>query len=157
MRYGLRYGSAQPSTDFQRLTCRPPLLSCCKVVSVLFFHGGNAGSNPAGDANKRKELAGLVFVDANIWLDFYRVRNDTGLRLLEHSEALADKLIVTYQHENEYKRNRQAAIFEGMQALKAINSGLQFSHPASGMERSLDDLPFATGVNEGRQPRKGWS
>ncbi len=61
----------------------------------------------------------LLFVDANIWLDFYRVRNDTALRFLKHTEALADRLIVTYQLENEYKRNRQTAIFEGMQELKA--------------------------------------
>jgi hypothetical protein len=58
-------------------------------------------------------IPNLLFVDANIWLDFYRVRNDTGLRLLKHTEALADKLIVTYQLDNEYKRNRQAAIVEG--------------------------------------------
>jgi hypothetical protein len=64
-------------------------------------------------------IPNLLFVDANIWLDFYRVRNDTGLRLLEHTEALADRLIVTYQLENEFKRNRQVAIFEGMQELKA--------------------------------------
>ena len=64
-------------------------------------------------------IPNLLFVDANIWLDFYRVRNDTGLRLLEHTEALSEKLIVTYQLENEYKRNRQAALFEGMQELKA--------------------------------------
>ena len=42
-------------------------------------------------------ISNLLFVDANIWLDFYRVRNDTGLRLLEHTEALSEKLIVTYQ------------------------------------------------------------
>ena len=60
----------------------------------------------------------LLFVDANIWLDFYRVRNDTGLRLLQHTEALADRLIVTYQLENGFKRNRQTAIVEGMQELK---------------------------------------
>jgi len=63
-------------------------------------------------------IPNLLFVDANIWLDFYRVRNDTGLRLLEHTEALADKLIVTYQLESEFKTNRQAAIYEGMQELK---------------------------------------
>ena len=64
-------------------------------------------------------IPNLLFVDANIWLDFYRVRNDTGLRLLQHTEALAKHLIVTYQLENEFKRNRQGAIFEGMQELKA--------------------------------------
>lgn len=56
-------------------------------------------------------ISNLLFVDANIWLDFYRVRNDTGLRLLKHTEALADRLIVTYQLENEHK---------GMQELKAL-------------------------------------
>ena len=61
----------------------------------------------------------LLFIDANIWLDFYRVRNDTGLRLLEHTEKLAGRLIVTYQLEAEFKKNRQAAILEGMQELKA--------------------------------------
>jgi hypothetical protein len=63
-------------------------------------------------------IPNLLFVDANIWLDFYRVRNDTGLRLLEHTEALSEKLIMTYQLENEFKRNRQDAIVEGMQELK---------------------------------------
>jgi hypothetical protein len=71
-------------------------------------------------------IPNLLFVDANIWLDFYRVRNDTGLRLLEHAEALSESLIVTYQLENEYKRNRQAALFEGMQELKAPQ---QIPHP----------------------------
>ena len=52
----------------------------------------------------------LLFVDTNIWLDFYRARNETGLRLLEHVEAVSEKLIVTYQLESEYKKNRQAAI-----------------------------------------------
>lgn len=72
-------------------------------------------------------IPNLLFVDANIWLDFYRVRNDTALRLLEHTEALADKLIVTYQLESEYKRNRQVALLEGMQEMKAPPK--QISHP----------------------------
>ena len=46
-------------------------------------------------ADNGMAIPNLLFVDANIWLDFYRVRNDTGLRLLEHTEDLANKLIVT--------------------------------------------------------------
>lgn len=61
----------------------------------------------------------LLFVDTNIWLDFYRARTEAGLSLLEHLEKVSDKLIVSYQLEMEYKRNRQAAILEGMQELKA--------------------------------------
>lgn len=64
------------------------------------------------------KLQKLLFVDANIWLDFYRSRNETGLALLNHLESVAPKIITTYQLESEYKRNRQAAILEGMQDLK---------------------------------------
>src|SRR5262245_38383875 len=65
------------------------------------------------------KLRKLLFIDANIWLDFYRARNDAGLALLRHVEAVADKVIITYQLEQEFKKNRQAAILEGMQELKA--------------------------------------
>ncbi|MEW5863516.1 MAG: PIN domain-containing protein [Pseudomonadota bacterium] len=61
----------------------------------------------------------LLFIDTNIWLDFYRARNDAGLALLNHAEAVADRIIVTYQLESEFKKNRQTAILEGMQELKA--------------------------------------
>jgi hypothetical protein len=61
----------------------------------------------------------LLFIDTNVWLDFYRARNETGLKLLDHAEALSGRLIVTYQLESEFKRNRQAVIIEGMQELKA--------------------------------------
>lgn len=60
----------------------------------------------------------LLFIDTNIWLDFYRARTDAGLSLLHHVEKVSDQLIVSYQLEMEYKRNRQAAILEGMQELK---------------------------------------
>src|SRR5437879_2861632 len=61
----------------------------------------------------------LLFIDTNIWLDFYRARNETGLKLLDHTEKIADRLIVTYQLEIEFKKNRQTAIKEGMDELKA--------------------------------------
>ncbi|MEA3393234.1 MAG: PIN domain-containing protein [Pseudomonadota bacterium] len=60
----------------------------------------------------------LLFVDTNIWLDFYRARTEAGLSLLTHLEKVSDRLIVSYHLEMEYKRNRQAAILEGMQELK---------------------------------------
>lgn len=65
------------------------------------------------------KLKKLLFIDANIWLDFYRARTDAGLALLAHVEAVADRVIVTYQLEQEFKKNRQSAILEGMQELKA--------------------------------------
>jgi hypothetical protein len=39
----------------------------------------------------------LLFVDTNIWLDFYRARTEAGLSLLEHLEAVAEHIIVTSQ------------------------------------------------------------
>jgi hypothetical protein len=65
------------------------------------------------------KLQKLLFVDTNIWLDFYRARNETGLALLQHAESVANKIVVTYQLEAEFKKNRQTAILEGMQELKA--------------------------------------
>lgn len=65
------------------------------------------------------KLQKLLFVDTNIWLDFYRARNDTGLALLDRLESVADRVIVTFQLESEFKKNRQIAILEGMQELKA--------------------------------------
>lgn len=65
------------------------------------------------------KLKKLLFIDTNIWLDFYRARNDAGLALLKHVEAVSDRIIVSYQLESEFKKNRQTAILEGMQELKA--------------------------------------
>jgi hypothetical protein len=61
----------------------------------------------------------LLFVDTNIWLDFYRARNEINLEFLNKMEKIADKIIVTYQLESEFKKNRQAAILEGLRDLKA--------------------------------------
>jgi len=63
----------------------------------------------------------LLFIDTNIWLDFYRARNDTGLTLLKQVEALAGKLIVTYQLESEFKRNRQNVLMDSWENLKPPN------------------------------------
>lgn len=60
----------------------------------------------------------LLFVDTNIWLDFYRARTDAGLSLLRHLDQIAVHMIVTFQLEMEVKKNRQAAMSEGMQELK---------------------------------------
>lgn len=60
----------------------------------------------------------LLFVDTNIWLDFYRARTEAGVGLLDHLDTIQDKLIITYQVEMEFKKHRQAAILEGFKALK---------------------------------------
>ena len=63
----------------------------------------------------------LLFIDTNIYLDFYRIRNESKTSFLEHLEAIKDSLIITDQVEMEFKKNRQSAILEGMQELKVPN------------------------------------
>ncbi|MEW8102537.1 MAG: PIN domain-containing protein [Candidatus Thiodiazotropha endolucinida] len=60
----------------------------------------------------------LLFIDTNIYLDFYRIRNEVKASFLEHIEAIGESLIVTDQVEMEFKKNRQVAILEGMKELK---------------------------------------
>lgn len=60
----------------------------------------------------------LLFIDTNKFLDHYRLRNEAAMKLLKHAETIADRLIMTYQVEIEFKKNRQEAIKEGLDALK---------------------------------------
>jgi len=66
-------------------------------------------------------MAKLLFIDTNIYLDFYRIRNEVKIPFLAHLEAIKDSLITTDQVEMEFKKNRQVAILEGMKELKAPN------------------------------------
>jgi len=60
-----------------------------------------------------------LFVDTNIYLDFYRIRNEVKTSFLDHLEEIKDSLIMTDQVEMEFKKNRQIAILEGMKELKS--------------------------------------
>jgi hypothetical protein len=71
----------------------------------------------AAKKKKTSRMPKLLFVDTNIWLDFYRNRSETALKLLRHLDDVADRLIATYQLEMEYKKNRHAAIIEGFKSL----------------------------------------
>lgn len=64
-------------------------------------------------------MAKLLFIDTNIYLDFYRIRNEVKISFLENIEAIKNKLIVTDQVEMEFKKNRQKVIFEGMKELQS--------------------------------------
>jgi PIN domain len=60
----------------------------------------------------------LLFIDTNIFLDFYRSRNDAGISLLAKIDALHDLTITTCQVEMEFKKNRQKVISESVALLK---------------------------------------
>jgi len=60
----------------------------------------------------------LLFVDTNIWLDFYRAQNEAYIELLEKVEGIKAKIIVTHQLETEFKKNRQAVILSTVKLLQ---------------------------------------
>lgn len=61
----------------------------------------------------------LLFVDTNIWLDFYRARTEAGLSLLNHLDSIRGQIIMTFVVEMEFKKHRQDAILESFREMKA--------------------------------------
>lgn len=61
----------------------------------------------------------LIFIDTNIFLDFYRQRkSDISLKYLDQVEESYESIILTSQVEMEYKKNRQSAILESLSQFK---------------------------------------
>lgn len=56
---------------------------------------------------KNKKPQPHMFIDANIFLDFYRSRNEANLNLLERLSGVNEHIICTYQVEMEFLKNRQ--------------------------------------------------
>jgi hypothetical protein len=72
----------------------------------------------------------LVFIDTNIFLDYYRVKGgDAAHRQLQMIERVKEHIITTYQVEMEYKKNRQAVILQTLQNMQKIDSALTNSAP----------------------------
>jgi hypothetical protein len=68
---------------------------------------------------KSDKLDALVFIDTNIFLDFYRIRTGgVGLELLKLIEKHKSILVTSSQVEMEYKKNRQAVVLESLKSLK---------------------------------------
>jgi hypothetical protein len=65
-----------------------------------------------------KAIQKLLFVDTNIWLDFYRAQNEAYIGLLDKVETLSSKIIVTHQLETEFKKNRQQVILKSVKLLQ---------------------------------------
>ena len=82
-------------------------------------------------AKKREEkLDALIFIDTNIFLDFYRIRkSNVSLKYLEEIEKHFDLIITTSQVEMEFKKNRQSVILESIGEVKKINN-VNISVPA---------------------------
>jgi hypothetical protein len=64
---------------------------------------------------RSSEMDALLFIDTNIFLDFYRQRkSDVSMKFLEQIEACKDRIIMGSQIEMEYKKNRQIVILESL-------------------------------------------
>lgn len=58
---------------------------------------------------KRKQNV-YAFIDTNVFLDFYRSKNETRLSLLGKLEGVRDRIISTYQVQMEFLKRRQETI-----------------------------------------------
>jgi predicted nucleic acid-binding protein len=91
--------------------------------------------------SQRKKAPVYIFVDTNIFLDFYRGNNEASLSLLKKLENVKESIISTYQVEMEFKKNRQTVIQE---TLNNIKFDPKISLPAvfhdSATSKSLDNL-----------------
>ncbi len=84
-----------------------------------------------------QNLDALIFIDTNILLDFYRIRNtNISLNYLSEIESNKDRLILTNQVEMEFRKNRQKVILEALGEVKKISAG-NIGYPAI----LLDDQP----------------
>lgn len=95
-------------------------------------------------------MASLVFIDTNIYLDFYRYGNDVSLSLLDYVDNNHDRIITTAEVEMEYKKNRQKVILGALSSIKPENFGRQnipsflkesqHKQTYTRMQTQLDDL-----------------
>jgi len=60
----------------------------------------------------------VIFIDSNIYLDFYRIRKDAQTSLIVHLDGIRDHIVVTNQVEMEFKKHRQSEMIASINALK---------------------------------------
>lgn len=72
---------------------------------------------------KIEKLDALIFIDTNIFLDFYRIRkSNVSMKYLNEIERHKDLIITSNQVEMEFKKNRQSVILESISEVKKINN-----------------------------------
>lgn len=72
----------------------------------------------------------LVFIDTNVYLDFYRTTSDFESPTIKHLGKCSDKIITTHQVLMEYKKNRQKVILD---SVKIIESKIKLIQETGGM------------------------
>ncbi len=74
-------------------------------------------------AKKIETLDALIFIDTNIFLDFYRIRSSNiSMKYLEQIENHLDLIITSSQVEMEFKKNRQSVILESIIEINKIGT-----------------------------------
>lgn len=68
--------------------------------------------------SQRSSQNWLIFVDTNIFLDFYRLGGEAATRQLKALEKHTDSLIICEQVWMEFLKNRQSVILQGLQQIK---------------------------------------
>ena len=64
-------------------------------------------------------MSALLFIDTNLFLDFYRRRGSgTSLSMLKHFDGNLGRIITTLEVEMEYKKNRQSVILLSLNLIK---------------------------------------
>ena len=77
-----------------------------------------------------KNLDALIFIDTNIYLDFYRIRRtDISMSYLDLIDKNKKHIITGSQIEMEFKKNRQKVIIESLKTFKTPDWG-NLSAPA---------------------------
>ncbi len=72
---------------------------------------------------KTEKIDALIFIDTNIFLDFYRIRkSNVSMKYLDEIEKHKGLIITSSQVEMEFKKNRQSVILESISEVKKINN-----------------------------------
>lgn len=101
----------------------------------------------------------LLFIDTNIFLDFYRAGGEAGLTLLSHVESVSDSLVITDQIEMEFLNNRQSVISSALSSLKApavqpfMPAYLADTKNAAGIQKDFKNIKKRIEAMKGRFAR----
>lgn len=73
-------------------------------------------------AKTNTKMDALVFIDTNIFLDFYRIRKtNVSMKYLEEIEKHKELIIINTQVEMEFKKNRQSVILESLAEVRKFD------------------------------------
>ena len=108
----------EPGCDGGQAGRRPESVasSCRNPRRVTTRHGRPVYSET------RSVVDWLVFIDTNIFLDFYRTQGtrQKGLSVLDHLKDNYDRFITSSQVEMEFKKNRQLVIIDAFKKIAKL-------------------------------------